>query len=112
MAYNVEYDHGNIAKNHNTPNVIFMVDHSVTVKDFNKNQYEEALNYQQSQLSKVSQVVDENGEPLKSAISNTGEFSTTNNDIRYRRVNRGSNTAINRAKGRSVATSFISFRGS
>nr|DAY29870.1 MAG TPA: hypothetical protein [Caudoviricetes sp.] len=50
MDYNMEYDHDNIAKNHNNPQVAFMVNTNANVetKSFNANQYDEAVAYQQS----------------------------------------------------------------
>ena len=51
MDYNMEYDHDDIAKNHNNPQVVFMVDHEVTEpKHFDKDSYDEAQQYQLSQL--------------------------------------------------------------
>lgn len=53
MDYNMEYDHDNIAKNHGTPQVVFMVDHEVAEpKHFDKDSYDAAQQYQLSQLSK------------------------------------------------------------
>ena len=50
MDYNMEYDHDNIAENHNSPQVAFMVntDADVQTKHFNKDQYDEALEYRNS----------------------------------------------------------------
>jgi len=50
MDYNMEYDHDNIAKNHNMPQVAFMVNtnEKVETKHFNKDQYDEAQKYQLS----------------------------------------------------------------
>ena len=50
MDYNLDYDHHNIAKNHNNPKVAFMVNTNaeVATKSFNKNQYDEAKAYQLS----------------------------------------------------------------
>lgn len=47
MEYNMEYDHDNIAKNHNSPQVAFMVNtqSEVPTKYFNKDQYKEAIEY-------------------------------------------------------------------
>ncbi|MBR2140897.1 MAG: hypothetical protein IJ853_00885 [Rickettsiales bacterium] len=54
MDYNMEYDHDDIAKNHNMPQVAFMVntDKDVKTKHFNKDQYDEAVNYQKSIIKK------------------------------------------------------------
>lgn len=53
MDYNMEYDHDNIAKNHDNPQVVFMVDHEVAEpKHFDKDSYDAAQQYQLSQLSK------------------------------------------------------------
>lgn len=50
MDYNIKYDHDNIAKNHNEPKVAFMVntDQDVQTQAFTKNEYDEAVAYQQS----------------------------------------------------------------
>ena len=50
MDYNLDYDHHNIAKNYNMPQVAFMVNTNaeVATKSFNKNQYDEAKAYQLS----------------------------------------------------------------
>ena len=58
MDYNMEYDHDDIAKNHGNPQVVFMVDHEVEEpKHFDKDSYDEAKNYQMTQLK------DNNNEP-------------------------------------------------
>ncbi len=50
MEYNMEYDHHNIAKSFNNPEVAFMVntDENVKLEHFNKDQYDEAQQYQLS----------------------------------------------------------------
>ncbi len=50
MDYNMEYDHDNIAKNHNMPKVAFMVNTNkkVETKFFDKDSYDEAKEYQMS----------------------------------------------------------------
>lgn len=52
MDYNMEYDHDNIAQNHGMPQVAFMVNSKETIetKHFNKDQYEEAVDYQKQVL--------------------------------------------------------------
>ena len=52
MDYNMEYDHDNIAQNHNSPQVAFMVNtnENVETKHFSKDQYDEAQSYQLSFL--------------------------------------------------------------
>ena len=54
MDYNMEYDHHNIAKNYNSPQVAFMVNttEEVETKHFNKDQYDEAQEYQLSFVNK------------------------------------------------------------
>lgn len=49
MDYNMEYDHHNIAKNYNEPTVSFLVktDEDIETKHFTKDQYDEAVAYQQ-----------------------------------------------------------------
>ncbi len=50
MDYNMEYDHDNIAANHNNPQVAFMVNTGAAVetKNFTKDQYDEAKAYRDS----------------------------------------------------------------
>lgn len=70
MDYNMEYDHDNIAENHGSPQVAFMVNASEGIQErtFDKDSYDEAEAYQLEQrdalLDNVSKVVDENGEPM------------------------------------------------
>lgn len=53
MDYNMEYDHDNIAENHGKPQVAFMVntDREVSTKHFNKDRYDEAVQYRNSFIS-------------------------------------------------------------
>lgn len=69
MDYNMEYDHDDIAKNHNMPQVAFMVktDQDIETKHFNKDQYNEALEYRNS-------LVDNQG-------TSDSSFSNEQNDI-------------------------------
>lgn len=70
MDYNMEFDHEDIAANHDAPQVAFMVNSSqdVETKSFDKDSYDEAEAYQQEQVKAIfencSKVIDENGEPL------------------------------------------------
>ena len=52
MDYNMDYDHDNIAENHGMPQVAFMVntDEDIETKHFDKDQYDEAVDYQQEQV--------------------------------------------------------------
>nr|DAM84362.1 MAG TPA: ATP dependent DNA helicase [Caudoviricetes sp.] len=51
MDYNMEYDHDDIAKNHDNPQVVFMVNHEVAEpKHFDKDSYDAAQQYQLQQL--------------------------------------------------------------
>ena len=59
MGFNDEYDHDDIGKNHGNPNVVFMVDHDVDRKYFDKNQYDEALAYQKDNDITRKQLEDE-----------------------------------------------------
>lgn len=54
MDYNMDYDHDDIAKNHNNPKVAFMVNTTkkVETKEFDKDSYDEAQAYQQLFISK------------------------------------------------------------
>ena len=75
MDFNMEYDHDDIAKNHNKPKVAFMVntEADVETKHFNKDQYDEAQAYQLSytknskQSSFSMRKTDNNGRPLTNA---------------------------------------------
>ena len=57
MDYNMEYDHDNIAANHDNPQVAFMVntDQEVETKHFDKNQYEEAKAYRDQYVEQAAQ---------------------------------------------------------
>lgn len=60
MDYNMEFNHDDIAKNHGEPQVVFMVmgkaaDKDVEERHFNKDQYDEAVEYQQSFLTSEEQ---------------------------------------------------------
>lgn len=52
MDYNMDYDHDDIAANHGEPKVVFMVigNEDVETRYFGKDEYDEAVTYQQSQL--------------------------------------------------------------
>ena len=54
MDYNMEYDHDGIAKNHEMPQVAFMVNtnEDVKTKPFTKDQYDEAVAYRDSFIDK------------------------------------------------------------
>lgn len=57
MDYNMEYDHDNIAENHDHPPVAFMVNTNSDVKTehFTKDQYDEAVDYRNSFINKGTQ---------------------------------------------------------
>lgn len=70
----MEYDHDNIAKNHENPQVAFMVaSERAERKHFDKNSYDAAQKHQLSYLSRkdFTGVIDENGEPLPEYIPQT-----------------------------------------
>ena len=71
MDYNMEYDHDDIAKNHNNPQVAFMVNtnQDVETKHFNKDQYDEAQEYQLSFVNKNDTYNIKNTSPLKDLLS-------------------------------------------
>lgn len=52
MDFNMEYDHDGIAKNHNMPNIVFMVasDYPISKKHFTKDEYNAAEAYQKELL--------------------------------------------------------------
>lgn len=54
MDYNMEYDHDDIAKNHEMPKVAFMVntDEDVETKNFSKDQYDQAVDYRNGFVKK------------------------------------------------------------
>ena len=77
MDYNMEYDHDNIAENHGMPQVAFMVntDADIETKHFDKDQYDEAVDYQLEQVEVSKRVDTQNaaidnlvGEPRTRAI--------------------------------------------
>lgn len=111
MDYNMEYDHDDIAKNHNSPQVAFMVNtnQDVETKHFNKDQYDEAQEYQLSFLNNQnSSSIDNriNESPLKDILTNkdielynrskNGEILSKdeilNSDIVKKLTNQNSNT--------------------
>lgn len=55
MDYNMEFDHDNIAKNHEEPKVAFMVntENDVEVKNFTKEKYDEAVEYRNSFINQA-----------------------------------------------------------
>lgn len=73
MDYNMEYDHSNIAANHNNPQVVFMVNRKMeNPKHFDKDSYEEAQQYQLDNVDKtpVTKVVPNIQEATNSRIAN------------------------------------------
>ena len=84
MDYNMEFDHDDIAANHDAPQVAFMVNSSqdVETKSFDKDSYDEAEAYQQEQVKAIfkncSKVIDENGEPL--AVHPVPSFTNTTDE--------------------------------
>ena len=57
MEYNIEYDHDNIAANHDNPQVAFMVntEQEVETKHFDKDQYEAAKAYRDQYVEQAAQ---------------------------------------------------------
>lgn len=74
MDYNMEYDHDDIAANHGEPKVVFMVigNENVERKYFNKDQYDEAVAHQQSQLPAKQEQTHQLS--VDSPVSKTTEF--------------------------------------
>lgn len=76
MDYNMEYDHDNIAENHNKPKVAFMVnsDADVELREFGKDAYDEALAYRNSFLDQAANnepsVVHDVSEKIRIKIQN------------------------------------------
>lgn len=78
MDYNMEYDHDNIALNHGKPQVAFMVntDQDVKTKHFNKDQYDEAVNYRNSFIDNDSIYANNipEGETIRGNKQDTGKY--------------------------------------
>lgn len=102
MDYNMEYDHHNIAKHFNSPQVAFMVNtnEEVLTKHFNKDQYDEAQEYQlsfvngeNSVLNKLNSNIDDKHREMFKRVIKTKYFEDfanspfidrfTNRDIEY-----------------------------
>lgn len=79
MDYNMEYDHDDIAKNHNMPQVAFMVktDRDIETKHFNKDQYDEALEYRNSIVEQ-----DKGLQKHDQAVKDYGAFEQGENPVR------------------------------
>lgn len=79
MEYNIEYDHDNIAKNHNFPQVAFMVNtqSEVPTKYFSKDQYNDAIEYRNKFI--------DNGKELEK--SSSFNLQTNNNQLKEVEVN-------------------------
>jgi hypothetical protein len=58
MKYNMEYDHDDIAKNHNNPDVVFMVNSNspISEKSFDENSYDEAATHQMASISRPASI--------------------------------------------------------
>lgn len=87
MEYNMEYDHDDIAKNHNMPKVAFMVntDEEVMTRRFNKDQYDEAYNYRQSYLEEQKPAESSNkvveGNDLYNELNENKQIIRTTNNL-------------------------------
>lgn len=82
MDYNMEYDHDDIAKNHDNPQVVFMVMGESANKDikeehFNKDQYDEAVAYQMSNIEPVTPSTNAQGDNKTGTLSSVDSNSTT-----------------------------------
>lgn len=97
MDHNMEYDHDDIAKNHNNPKVAFMVNtnQDVETKHFNKDQYAEAQEYQMSYVN-GSESQKEANQTVKSNDSIKEETNTETSK-------NNKNTEIERAKTQTTA---------
>lgn len=73
MDYNMEYDHDNIAKNHNNPKVAFMVNTETEVQEkaFTKTEYDKAVAYQQSYINEKKVKFSKNVETKKAVPKET-----------------------------------------
>ena len=121
MDYNMEYDHDNIAENHGKPKVVFMVNQPTDRKTFDKNSYDDALNYAKSRIKALdrnaSKVVDENGEPLvvyhrspnKFTTFDTSKIGTTTDEGQYGKGFYFGNKP-NRAEGSYVYSVFLNIK--
>ena len=79
MDYNMEYDHDNIAENHDHPKVAFMVNTTSDVKTeyFTKDQYDEAVDYRNSFINQGTQF---------SLSEDTSNAEATPRDVYFARV--------------------------
>ena len=80
MDYNMEFDHDNIAVNHNYPKVAFMVntESDIETRSFTKDEYEKAVAYRNSFVNQAvgntaASFVSEDIAPVKKSLSFTGE---------------------------------------
>ena len=102
MDYNMEYDHDDIAENHNSPKVAFMVNTSedVKTKHFNKDQYDEAQQYQlsfvktESEFSKAYKKLNKFNDYEKRILNNNYNVILENESD----VNKYINDSINNVK--------------
>lgn len=76
MSYNMEYDHDNIAKTHNKPPVVFMVNTSadVPVKFFSEDEYDAAVAYRNSFVDESSGL-DKLADIINYVNNNSKDFS-------------------------------------
>ena len=75
MAFNMKYDHDNIAVNHKKPRVAFMVntERQVEMKNFKKDQYAEAVEYRDSFLKEPPL----ENPPVKSQVGRAEQVDTS-----------------------------------
>lgn len=88
MDYNMEYDHDNIAENHDHPKVAFMVntENDVETRAFTEEQYDEAVAYRDSFLNQATYSLSE-GEKIINTL--TGREIDGNTYAVLDRLNRG-----------------------
>ena len=93
MDYNMDFDHDDIAKNHNMPQVAFMVNtnQDVITKQFNKDQYDEAVNYRQSYLQNNTN----QKKKTKNTTNNQASLTATNTNTATATLNTQTNTNTN-----------------
>lgn len=99
MDYNMEYDHDNIAKNHNMPQVAFMVNttEDVETKHFNKHQYDEAQEYQQSFVKKIK-----DKRSVKPSVDYAGNNFAKELEVRLSSIFKDSDIKVEYSKPKNV----------
>ena len=88
MDYNMEYDHDDIAKNHDMPKVAFMVntESDVELREFAEDQYDEAVEYRNSFMNQAANNEAASFVPGTDDIAPT-KYSLSNADVMEQTIN-------------------------